>query len=204
MDFQIAMLLGQDGVVNGAVYALLALALVLVFSVTRVIFVPQGEFVTFGAMAMAAMQAGKPLALAWLLLGERFGWRTGLAIALSFAGVLVLGFLLAGCTAERVTEPLTSSPSIPIRSSAPVRTAVDDPAIAIETPFVDGEVGSPVSVTGTDSVSSCAPSGAPVVTASRNHGDGPPSRALTARVVASSAGNQRTSGTRWVRSRVAK
>jgi hypothetical protein len=69
-----------------------------------------------------------------------------------FAGVLVLGFLLAGCTAERVTEPLTSSPSIPLRSSAPVRTAVDDPAIAIETPFVDGEVGSPVSVTGTADV----------------------------------------------------
>lgn len=30
--------------------------------------------------------------LAWALLGERFGWRTGLAIAISFAGVLVLGF----------------------------------------------------------------------------------------------------------------
>lgn len=30
--------------------------------------------------------------LAWVVLGERFGWRTGLAIAVSFAGVLVLGF----------------------------------------------------------------------------------------------------------------
>ena len=30
--------------------------------------------------------------LAWQVLGERFGWRTGVAIALSFAGVLVLGF----------------------------------------------------------------------------------------------------------------
>lgn len=30
--------------------------------------------------------------LAWVVLGERFGWRTGVAIALSFAGVLVLGF----------------------------------------------------------------------------------------------------------------
>lgn len=29
--------------------------------------------------------------LAWLVLGERFAWRTGLAIAVSFAGVLVLG-----------------------------------------------------------------------------------------------------------------
>ncbi len=30
--------------------------------------------------------------LAWWLLGERFGWRTGLGVGLSFAGVLVLGF----------------------------------------------------------------------------------------------------------------
>lgn len=30
--------------------------------------------------------------LAWLVLGERFAWRTGMAIALSFTGVLVLGF----------------------------------------------------------------------------------------------------------------
>ena len=30
--------------------------------------------------------------LAWWWLGERFAWRTGLGIALSFAGVLVLGF----------------------------------------------------------------------------------------------------------------
>ena len=49
MDLQIALLLGQDGITNGAIYALLALALVLVFAVTRVIFIPQGEFVAFGA-----------------------------------------------------------------------------------------------------------------------------------------------------------
>jgi O-acetylserine/cysteine efflux transporter len=30
--------------------------------------------------------------LAWWILGERFGWRTGLGIGISFAGVLVLGF----------------------------------------------------------------------------------------------------------------
>ncbi|MCJ0826728.1 DMT family transporter [Luteimonas sp. 50] len=40
------------------------------------------------------MQSYVPMAalLAWWWLGERFGWRTGAAIALSFAGVLVLGF----------------------------------------------------------------------------------------------------------------
>ncbi|MCB2070287.1 MAG: branched-chain amino acid ABC transporter permease, partial [Ottowia sp.] len=51
MDFQIALMLAQDGIVNGAIYALMALALVLVFSVTRVIFIPQGEFVTYAALA---------------------------------------------------------------------------------------------------------------------------------------------------------
>ena len=40
------------------------------------------------------MQSYVPMTalLAWVVLGERFGWRTGLAIAVSFAGVLVLGF----------------------------------------------------------------------------------------------------------------
>src|SRR5512139_1534060 len=59
MDLQIFLLLGQDGLTNGAIYALVALALVLVFSVTRVIFIPQGEFVAFGALTLASLQAGK-------------------------------------------------------------------------------------------------------------------------------------------------
>ena len=69
MDFQIALLLGQDGITNGAIYALLALALVLVFAVTRVIFIPQGEFVAFGALTLASFQAGKTPGTLWLLIG---------------------------------------------------------------------------------------------------------------------------------------
>jgi uncharacterized membrane protein (UPF0136 family) len=57
MDLSIAAILAQDGITSGAIYALLALALVLVFSVTRVIFIPQGEFVAFGALTLAAMQS---------------------------------------------------------------------------------------------------------------------------------------------------
>jgi branched-chain amino acid transport system permease protein len=59
MDFSIAAILAQDGITSGAIYALLALALVLVFSVTRVIFIPQGEFVAFGALTLAAMQSNR-------------------------------------------------------------------------------------------------------------------------------------------------
>lgn len=69
MNFQIAMLLGQDGMTNGAIYALLALSILLVFTVTRILLIPQGEFVTYGALTMATLQAGQPTALIWLLLG---------------------------------------------------------------------------------------------------------------------------------------
>ena len=65
------------------------------------------------------------------------------------AAAIVAACLLAGCTnrAGDVTEPLTSSP-VPA-STGPVPTVVQDPALALETPFVDGDVGTPVAVTGT-------------------------------------------------------
>jgi branched-chain amino acid transport system permease protein len=68
VDLQIALILGQDGITNGAIYALLALALVLAFAVTRVIFIPQGEFVAYGALTLVALQAGKLPGTLWLLL----------------------------------------------------------------------------------------------------------------------------------------
>ena len=49
----------QDGITNGAIYALLGLALVLVFAVTRVILIPQGEFVTYGALTYASLMSGQ-------------------------------------------------------------------------------------------------------------------------------------------------
>ncbi|PWV60113.1 branched-chain amino acid ABC transporter permease [Plasticicumulans acidivorans] len=69
MDFGIFAVLAQDGVTNAAVYALLAMALVLVFSVTRIIFLPQGEFIGFGALTLAALQGGQFPRLLWLLIG---------------------------------------------------------------------------------------------------------------------------------------
>ena len=56
----------QDGITNGAIYALLGLALVLVFAVTRVILIPQGEFVTYGALSYAVLATGQVPGTAWL------------------------------------------------------------------------------------------------------------------------------------------
>lgn len=68
MDFSIASILMLDGVTNGAIYALLAMATVLLFAVTRVIFIPQGEFVAFAALTVGLFQMGQVPGTVWFLL----------------------------------------------------------------------------------------------------------------------------------------
>ncbi len=68
MDFSIASILLLDGSSNGAVYALLALAIVLVFTITRVILIPQGEFATYGALTLAMFQLDRVPGTVYLLL----------------------------------------------------------------------------------------------------------------------------------------
>lgn len=65
--WSIGSILVQDGITVGAVYALLGMALVLVFAVTRVILFAQGEFVVYAALTLAALQAGRVPGTAWLL-----------------------------------------------------------------------------------------------------------------------------------------
>lgn len=67
MDLNIALILGQDGITSGAIYALLALCILLVFTVTRILLIPLGEFSVYGALTLAAIQAGQPSAIVWLL-----------------------------------------------------------------------------------------------------------------------------------------
>ncbi len=82
MDLSIALILIQDGITNGAIYALLAIALVLVFAVTRAIFIPQGEFVTFGALTLAGFVAGKTPGTASLLVAAgAIAWLMDIAVA---------------------------------------------------------------------------------------------------------------------------
>ena len=69
MNIDIALWLAQDAVTNGAVYVLIAIALVLVYTVTRVIFVPQGEFISFAALSLATLQDGKLPGTVYLLVG---------------------------------------------------------------------------------------------------------------------------------------
>ncbi|MGZ5216702.1 MAG: branched-chain amino acid ABC transporter permease [Caldimonas sp.] len=59
MTPEVALILGIDGLANGAVYLLAGLGLVLIFSVTRVVFVPFGDVAAFAALSLAAFETGK-------------------------------------------------------------------------------------------------------------------------------------------------
>ncbi len=59
----------QDGLATGAIYLLLAVGLLIVFSVTRVIFVPQGDLLAFATLTVAQLEAGQVPGTLWLLDG---------------------------------------------------------------------------------------------------------------------------------------
>jgi branched-chain amino acid transport system permease protein len=69
MDWFVFLALLQDGITTGAIYLLLAIGLLIVFSVTRVIFVPQGDLLAFGTLTVAALQSGHLPGTLWLLDG---------------------------------------------------------------------------------------------------------------------------------------
>ena len=68
MTWDVALILGIDGLANGAVYLLAGLGLVLIFSVTRVVFVPFGDVAAFAALSLAAFETGRRPATIGLVL----------------------------------------------------------------------------------------------------------------------------------------
>lgn len=109
MNLDIGLILGVDGITNGALYALMALALILVFTVTRVILIPQGDFIVYAALTLASLQAGRLpgtlyvlLALSALsvLISLYRGWRQPQGVAwwpLLGSYLLYPGLLAAAC-----------------------------------------------------------------------------------------------------------
>jgi branched-chain amino acid transport system permease protein len=122
MDLTIAALLTQDGISNGAIYALLALALVLVFAVTRVIWVPAGEFVTYGTLTLAGLQLGKPPGTVGLL--------AGMAV---IAGIVEVYACLRRGEARRIPRQLLMWTGVPLAIAALVWWAAPaNPPFAVQ------------------------------------------------------------------------
>src|SRR5580704_4044266 len=94
MDLFVFLALLQDGITTGAIYLLLAIGLLIVFSVTRVIFVPQGDLLAFGTLTVASLQSGHLPGTLWLLDGVA----AAVLIASLFGGrrAAVLGVLAWG------------------------------------------------------------------------------------------------------------
>ena len=67
MDETIVLALLQDGLTTGAIYVLLAVGLLIAFTVTRVIFIPQGDLVSFAALTLASMIGHRLPGTIWLL-----------------------------------------------------------------------------------------------------------------------------------------
>ena len=68
MTPEIALLLIQDGISTGAIYVLVGLGIVLIFLVTRVIFVPFGDVMGYAALTLAALQMKQMPGTIWLVL----------------------------------------------------------------------------------------------------------------------------------------
>ncbi len=93
-----ALFLLVDGLTNGLIYALLALSLVLVFTVTRVVNIAQGEYVMLGALTLADLLQGRMPGTLYLLIGglalcillDAGRWRRDWRGALLFAAGLVV------------------------------------------------------------------------------------------------------------------
>ncbi len=98
MDLFVFLALLQDGITTGAIYLLLAIGLLIVFSVTRVIFVPQGDLLAFGTLTVATLQSGHLPGTLWLLDGvsaaalivSLFGGRRAAVLGLLAWGVFPL------------------------------------------------------------------------------------------------------------------
>ena len=69
MSANIALLLVQDGLTSGFVYALLTLTILLVFVVTRILWIPAGDFLVLGAVSLAVLRQGVAPGTIWIALG---------------------------------------------------------------------------------------------------------------------------------------
>jgi len=138
MDSDIALILTLDGITTGAIYVLIALGTVLIFSVTRVIFVPFGDIAAFSALTLAAIQLGRlpgtvllvaVLAAIALLMEALDLWHKGnldrLPRAILFYGVLPLAAPLVALATTGLKLPLAAQMLLALALVLPIAPLID-------------------------------------------------------------------------------
>jgi branched-chain amino acid transport system permease protein len=123
MNLEIALLLAQDGIANGAIYVLVGLGIVLVFVVTRVIFVPFGDILAYSALTLGAFERHRLPGTVWFVLtlaaiasameilsAARLGELQRLPRALAlYAGLPLLPVMLAAVVTGRELSELVAT-----------------------------------------------------------------------------------------------
>jgi branched-chain amino acid transport system permease protein len=109
MNSQIAAILTLDGVATGAIYVLIALGFVLIFAVTRIVFVPFGDITAYTALSLAALEGRK--------LPGTVGMVAGLA---ALATVLEIVSLLRARAPERIPRAIAFWLVLPLVPAAAV------------------------------------------------------------------------------------
>ena len=145
MTPDIAAILAVDGLGAGAIYGLIAIGLVLIFTVTRVIFVPFGDIAAFAALSLAALEEKRLPGTAGLVLTlavaatcvevcsqRRRGWRRAILGALP-------PYLLAPALPVALAAGLA-----PLGPPAPVRVALAIALVLPIAPLLDRLVFRPI------------------------------------------------------------
>jgi branched-chain amino acid transport system permease protein len=145
MTPEVAAILGMDGVATGAIYVLIALGIVLIFAVTRVIFVPFGDIAAFTALTLGALET------------KRLPGTVALVAALAgFATLIELAALLRSRAFARIPRacamylllPLTPAAIVFITSGTllptPARLALAVALILPVAPLLDRVVFRPI------------------------------------------------------------
>lgn len=113
MTSDIAAILAIDGVATGAIYVLVAVGTVLIFTVTRVMFIPFGDIAAFTALTLAALETG------------HLPGTIGLVLVLAVLASLVEAWSLARAgKARRIPKALAFYLLLPLAIVALVRLIV--------------------------------------------------------------------------------
>ena len=122
MSPDIALFLAEDGIANGAIYVLVGLGIVLVFVVTRIIFVPFGDILAYTALTLGALERHRLPGTIWLILTiaeiastmeSAHHWRAARLAELPrslalYAGLPLLPAIAVGLVAGRDLAPLAA------------------------------------------------------------------------------------------------
>jgi branched-chain amino acid transport system permease protein len=133
MTILMGLFLIQDGISTGLIYSLMSISILLVFLVTRVLWIPVGELVVFSALTFIQIGQGRIPSMLWLTIGLGItaaiielvsGWkqrpgtelarRVGVCLAIPLLSIILVHFLVSERPALFIQVGLTLLLMVPL------------------------------------------------------------------------------------------